>query len=53
VLDRDALGTGARAWMFHRQLRLELAVRARRVLANTDIEAQEQEKVRCTTSMLG
>jgi polyisoprenoid-binding protein YceI len=53
LLDRDALGTGARAWMFNRQLRLELAVRARRALANTDIEAQEQEKVRCATSMPG
>jgi polyisoprenoid-binding protein YceI len=53
VLDRRAFGIGVRASMFNRQIRLELAVRARRVIAGIGTEGQEQEEVACTTSMSG
>jgi hypothetical protein len=35
------------------QVRLDLAVRARRVVTDTSTEAQQEEKVTCTTSMPG
>jgi polyisoprenoid-binding protein YceI len=53
VLDRRAFGMGKRASILNPTIRLDLALRARRVETGTSSERQQEEKVTCTTSMPG
>jgi polyisoprenoid-binding protein YceI len=53
VLDRRAFGKDKASSILISQVRLDLAVRARRVATDTSTEAQQEEKVTCTTSMPG
>jgi polyisoprenoid-binding protein YceI len=53
VLDRRAFGMDKASSILISQVRLDLAVRARRVVTDTSTEAQQEEKVTCTTSMPG
>jgi polyisoprenoid-binding protein YceI len=53
VLDRRGFGVGKQDWSFDSQIQLELVLRARRAVTATNAQWQEQEKVTCTTSMLG
>jgi polyisoprenoid-binding protein YceI len=53
VLDRRAFGITKQAPIFDPQIRLDLALRARRAVTGTSTERHEQEKVTCTTSMPG
>lgn len=52
-LDRRGFGIDRPSSILSSQIRLDLAVRARRVVTDTSTKAQQVEKVTCTTTMPG